>query len=1577
MKITGKHPLCGSFSLGRLARFSLSLLLVLAATSLAASGKQIVRGGVPEAAARLTPLGKLDPAKRLNLAIGLPLRDPAGLAKLIQDQYDPTSPRYHQWVTPAESAAKFCATEADYQAVIDWATAHHLNVTAKYSNRVVLDVEGSVADIEQALNVSLKIYNHPTEARTFYAANTEPSLDLAVPILTIEGLDSYSLPHPNSIVKPIPASTGATPSGTSVAPNAGSGPGGLYGGCDFRAAYAPGVTQTGIGQNVGLLEFDGYYPVDIANYVTYFSLPSVPLINVAVDGGIVGPPGGGDGEVSLDIEMVIAMAPGVSAIYVYEAPNASPWIDIIGRIQTDNLCKQVSCSWSGGGPDAAAENLFQLMASQGQSFFNATGDGDAFTGAIPFPSESPNITEVGGTTLTTSGACGVYVSETAWNWGGGTGTSGGVSPTYSTPFWQQGINMVANQGSTTKRNVPDVALTADNIYVKYNNGGAGNFGGTSCAAPLWAAYTALVNATAANYNRSPIGFLNPALYALAKGPTYTANFHDVTTGNNFSPSSPALFSAVAGYDLCTGWGSPSGDALLNYLAGVAPIVPNGGFETGDFSFWTPGGNTGGTFVSGGGHSGAHSAAFGAVGSTGYIYQYVATVPGQTYVLSFWLQSGGTTNNSFSAYINGYVLNLVNFAPFGWTQYQYTFTATDISSFLYFEGRNDPSYTHLDDVTVTPLPGNTGVVTGVPKNGSFEAGNFSAWTQSGNLGFTSVGSYIPQVHSGTYAAYFGPVASLGYLTQTIPTVPGQTYLLSFWLKNGSGTPTNEFKLSWDGGVLADYVNIGGFDWELWTWTVTATSANTVLQFGFQNDADYFYLDAVSLTPLAGTLLGQAAYVRSGVGGEPWGINDNRTAMDRVFGAGNWNDLQYETIDPAALFSPAVHFIFMEGSDANANALNTFITANMGTMQSWVSNGGSLFINAAPNEGGNINLGFGVTLNFNLSYTTASFGGTAALPLNPIFNGPFQPVGTAWTGSYFGHATITGAGVTPLIIDTSTSATILGEMNVGLGHVLFGGMTQPTFHTPQPQAQNLRANILAYGNTTPQGTFDDLPGNFESVPNGYRGVNWNNFNCLNAVTYYGNPSGYGAGVVSPNNVAYNSGGDPASLTSPTPFNFFSAEMTAAWNDNLILEAKGYVNGVLTYDQTYALSATAPTLITFNYLGVTEVDLITSGGTPHPGYGGFSATQFAMDDVTIVTSPGTAQAGVDHFAWSAVGTPQHVNAPIPVSITAQAADNSTATAFSTPVALTGWTGTGSLIEGFESGVWPSGSWVPDFGTPGIIGGAYAHNGSYGLSDPEWAYRTDVSLGNGGDVLSAWVRPGSGRAYLGFGASAGGCWSVVAAPNTSQLVIMQNAGFGYTDKAFVTQSWTAGHWYRLEVQFVSSKTVRANLYDSDGTTLLNTLTYTGVTGLPGGVAMRSFAGFSLDTITGGPMAQVPIIANVSGNFVSGVWNGSITVLVPEPATNMVLFANNGIGGPAGSSTPFKVLLVPPQFTSIAKIPGGVNLTWGTYPGALYQLQYRTNLLQPDWINLGSYTAVGSTLTIPDLPGPDPVRFYRVGLEP
>ncbi len=514
---------------------------------------------------------------QLQLAIALPLRDEAGLDAFLKQIYDPANPNYHQYLTPEQFAENFGPTRENYQAVIDFMEKNGLKVTGTHPNRVVLDVAGSVADIEKTFQLKFHVYQNPKEQRTFYAPDTEPSVDatLTVPHNSISGLDNYSLTKPASLhMMPTYQTYNATP-------NVGSGPGGAYMGKDFRQAYIPGTPLTGTGQSVALVKYDGYYASDITAYATLAGLPAVPLINVAVNGGIA-TPGANNIEVALDIEMAMSMATNLSNIVVYEAPNGTPWPTMLSKIANDNLAKQIGCSWGGGSanPNAAAEVIFKQMAAQGQSFFTASGDDDAYVGGAKFPSDSTNITVVGGTTLTTTTGHN-RVSETTWNSGGGLGTGGGISTIYPMPAWQFGLNPSStNAGSTTARNVPDVALTADNIYVKYGNGQATTVVGTSCAAPLWAGFMALVNQQAVASGKPVVGFINPLVYDMASLSTYTANFFDITTGNNTWSNSLNAYFATVGYDLCTGLGSPRGTNFINALVNPDPliVVSNAGFR---------------------------------------------------------------------------------------------------------------------------------------------------------------------------------------------------------------------------------------------------------------------------------------------------------------------------------------------------------------------------------------------------------------------------------------------------------------------------------------------------------------------------------------------------------------------------------------------------------------------------------------------------------------------------------------------------------------------------------------------------------------------------------------------------------------------------------------------------------------------------------------------------------------------------------------------------------------------------------------------------------------------------------------
>jgi uncharacterized repeat protein (TIGR03803 family) len=533
---------------------SIVLLLMLVTPGMAAE-RQFLKKHVPAAVTNATFVRHSSRWNRLNLDIGLPLRNRDALANLLQQLYDPASTNFHRFLTPQEFAQQFSPTEADYQAVISFAKAHGLSIAGTHSNRTLLQVRGAVADIERAFHVTLNVYQHPTEARTFFAPDVEPSLDLAVPVLTVGGLDDFVVPHP--CFKPISTNL-PQPQLT------GSGPSGYFLGYDFRRSYVPGSTLTGVGQTVGLVEFDGYYPGDVTAYEALAGLPNVPVNKVLLD-GFNGSPGGANIEVALDIDMAISMAPGLSQVLVYEGTTPN---DVLNRIATDKLANQISASWTYS-INATTTQIFQQFAAQGQSFYNSSGDSGAYAGSPSPPTDNPYVTSVGGTDLTTTPGGGAWVSETTWPY-----SSGGISTTYPIPSYQQGISMSANQGSTTYRNLPDVAMIADNCWLIANNGQSGAVAGTSISAPLWAGFTALVNQAALANGEPTVGFINPAVYGFGKGSNalgYTALFHDITTGNNQNSSSPSRFSAVQGYDLCTGWGTPTGSNLISALALPEPL----------------------------------------------------------------------------------------------------------------------------------------------------------------------------------------------------------------------------------------------------------------------------------------------------------------------------------------------------------------------------------------------------------------------------------------------------------------------------------------------------------------------------------------------------------------------------------------------------------------------------------------------------------------------------------------------------------------------------------------------------------------------------------------------------------------------------------------------------------------------------------------------------------------------------------------------------------------------------------------------------------------------------------------------
>jgi len=504
------------------------------------------------------PVGHLPATQTMRLVLVLPLRNQAELDNLLQELYDPSSLSYRHFLTVEEFTFRFGPTPEDYDSVIHFAETNGLTVVGTSRNRVNLGVTGSVASIEQAFHITMGVYQHPTEKRTFFAPDREPTPYLPFPLWHIAGLDNYSLPHPNFVRR--------AQSELSIKPNAttGSGPSASFLGSDMRAAYYGG-TLTGSGQSLGLLEFAG---TDLADLNTYYKnvgqTNKVPITLLSTDGTPASCTAFqcDDTEQTLDMTQALGMAPGLSKLVMYVGSSDPAIFNAMATASPLNA--QLSSSWTWFPADPATDNpFFQEFAAQGQNLFQASGDSGAWNSTSEiFPADDALLTTVGGTDLQTSSAGGPWSSETAWVDGGG-----GLSPDkFSIPSYQTATASGCSACSKTLRNGPDVSANANfTFYVCANQTTctANEFGGTSFAAPMWAGYMALINQQAVANGNLPLGFINPTLCTIGLSSNYTTDFHDITTGSNG-------FSATTGYDLATGFGSPNGAALINSLAGGSP-----------------------------------------------------------------------------------------------------------------------------------------------------------------------------------------------------------------------------------------------------------------------------------------------------------------------------------------------------------------------------------------------------------------------------------------------------------------------------------------------------------------------------------------------------------------------------------------------------------------------------------------------------------------------------------------------------------------------------------------------------------------------------------------------------------------------------------------------------------------------------------------------------------------------------------------------------------------------------------------------------------------------------------------------
>ncbi|WP_052432973.1 S53 family peptidase [Streptacidiphilus carbonis] len=497
------------------------------------------------ATAHATRTGQVAAGKGISVTVSLAQRDPAGLRTFLKQVTDPKSSQYKHYLTVKQFAARFGATAASAGQVTAYLKAQGLKVGAVSANGLTLTAVGTAAQVQKAFGTTLATYHDATTEQDFYANAAAPVLPAAIAsaVTDVSGLSDYTKLHHYSSRNPQASSkavSGLTPAKARSA---------------YNVASAISSGYNGSGVTVGLLEFSGFTQSDVTAYDKYFSLsPSTPVVRSA--GGGTTDKSGQD-EVELDIEVVQALAPG-AATKVYEAPNSDAGeVAVYAALVSDDV-PVVSISWGTYEAGETASNRtaldtdFQEAAAQGQSVYSASGDsgsddaGDGGT-SVDFPASDTYVTGTGGTTLTTTSA-GAWSKETAWS-----GSGGGVSSYFSTPSFQSSVN------TGSYRDVPDVAADANpsSGWAIYTGGSWQEFGGTSAAAPNWAAFTAIYDSEASALGASGFGYANSTIYSLASSSSYSSAFHDAKSGSN------GAYSAATGYDKVTGWGSYNGAGFLS------------------------------------------------------------------------------------------------------------------------------------------------------------------------------------------------------------------------------------------------------------------------------------------------------------------------------------------------------------------------------------------------------------------------------------------------------------------------------------------------------------------------------------------------------------------------------------------------------------------------------------------------------------------------------------------------------------------------------------------------------------------------------------------------------------------------------------------------------------------------------------------------------------------------------------------------------------------------------------------------------------------------------------------------------
>jgi kumamolisin len=462
-------------------------------------------------------------------------------------------------------AAKYGADSAAIDKVKQFAKEYDLTVTEVSPERRTVKLEGTAANMTRAFEVSLDRYEHQGTQYRARTGSIKLPPDLVNSVEAVLGLDNrpqattHFRVHDEASLTASPKTSGKTPAAVAVS----------YTPRQVAQLYQFPLDVTGTGQAIGILELGGgYKPADLKNYFSSLGIAEPTILSVLVDNAKNHPtsPNSADGEVLLDVEVAGSVAPGAK-IAVYFAPNTSQGFqDALTTAIHDATNKPSVISISWGGPEStwtaqamtAFDSAAQDAAALGITICAASGDNGSSDGAtdnqnhVDFPASCPHILACGGSTLQSSN--GAITSETVWNDGAqGGATGGGFSNQFALPSWQASAGVKPPPGGG--RGVPDVCGDADpqTGYKVLVDGKSLVIGGTSAVAPLWSGLIALLNEKLGK----PLGFIQPSLYQI---PKTSASFRDITSGSN------GAYSAAAGWDPCTGLGSPEGENLLKALS---------------------------------------------------------------------------------------------------------------------------------------------------------------------------------------------------------------------------------------------------------------------------------------------------------------------------------------------------------------------------------------------------------------------------------------------------------------------------------------------------------------------------------------------------------------------------------------------------------------------------------------------------------------------------------------------------------------------------------------------------------------------------------------------------------------------------------------------------------------------------------------------------------------------------------------------------------------------------------------------------------------------------------------------------